>query len=360
MPRVSAICLYADCGKKVSTGIACDICDRWAHKNCTGLTDRTYSTLSEDKDLQWFCPDCKARAKDSWLSLPSSPSFQVTSPTVRHASPPTQSQASPSRSGNGKVQKAAATSAQKPTPKRHTVVSPASSKGQRCTSSGVSKRTSDRLSTFSTEEWRTVNRSKHRERKQVSTPVGNRNLEKLLRDLLIRVDDVGRLQRRYENNLGRSKNILIIAPESEIPDAKQRHSKERELALSVLRSTGLSPLPRWVRIHRVGRWNPSQPSQRPLLLGFKSTYERDQILAKAELVSSVLSNVMVKPDCHLSTKITPTEPVSEESHNGIVGTPRIDLTRLDSLDTSSPIKRTRSSSCPASPKNGGSQVVSPI
>ena len=231
MPRVSSPCLFVGCNKKVVNGIACDICDRWAHKTCTGISENVYSLLKDVKALEWFCPDCKRRAKDALplggLSLvqsstpsykasyassaakastvgkltPAVPSGKPFKSTTRPSKPPKVPQGGRSTPGAGRKKSGRG----KP---RHT---PGKSGGKSGSRPG---------------------------------PAPGRNgsaLEHLVRDLIDRVDALKGLQNKYEHNLGRTKNLLIYAPEPEIRKTASRHAAEITSALLAFRRSPVGP-----------------------------------------------------------------------------------------------------------------------
>ena len=355
MPRVSSPCLFDGCNKKVVNGIACDVCDRWAHKTCTGLPENVYALLKEVKALEWVCPVCKNSARNALVFNGGATSPPPTS-TLKFA----QSQVSPKLGSAGcsvtpcRISKPAQRSPWLKTPP--TLV-------QEC-------------STTDTEGWKVQNgkrRKKHLQAKPDrklrpsqfhNPPKRDISLEHLVRDLIDRVDAIKGLQKKYEHNLGRTKNILVHAPEPEIKEKASRFAAERALALKVLRSTGISPLPSWMKIHRVGKWVAGQPTSRPLLLGFASMKVRDQILSKAETVKSILPDVDIgsdSPGARQRRSLLPHHAEDSAALNAL-DTTVINIPRVCSPVSEFPVftaspRRTRSSSTPAPSKNGGSWVL---
>ena len=54
-----------DCSKIVTDrdkGIECEICEGWYHIKCQKVSDDTYSNLSENSSIHWFCSWCNKGA----------------------------------------------------------------------------------------------------------------------------------------------------------------------------------------------------------------------------------------------------------------------------------------------------------
>ena len=61
------------CGRACKTNqraLCCDDCDKWAHKDCVGITSSMYVALGDSSD-PWFCPTCNSRNASTVIySLP--------------------------------------------------------------------------------------------------------------------------------------------------------------------------------------------------------------------------------------------------------------------------------------------------
>ena len=59
MATNSVTCL--SCVKSVDEGsqaIQCDVCNKWAHIECVGVTKQAYKLGGKLQGFQWFCPKC--------------------------------------------------------------------------------------------------------------------------------------------------------------------------------------------------------------------------------------------------------------------------------------------------------------
>ncbi|VDP93861.1 unnamed protein product [Echinostoma caproni] len=75
MPRVNFPCLNEVCGKKVISGIMCDVCEKWAHQKCTGVSADIHALYSKHNGLEWVCNVCKtiARQHTAQSAVPGKP-----------------------------------------------------------------------------------------------------------------------------------------------------------------------------------------------------------------------------------------------------------------------------------------------
>jgi len=56
------------CNKAVGSkdGIQCEICDRWHHSKCVGISSEVYEFVSTSEQTHWFCQVCNAGV-GNWL-----------------------------------------------------------------------------------------------------------------------------------------------------------------------------------------------------------------------------------------------------------------------------------------------------
>ena len=47
--------------------VQCDMCDRWNHINCVGISKRKYEKLKKDP-LPWYCPACMSEIPFSQMN----------------------------------------------------------------------------------------------------------------------------------------------------------------------------------------------------------------------------------------------------------------------------------------------------
>ena len=296
--------------------------------------------------MEWFCPDCKNRAK-STLSYKLDYSIAHTPGTAAGATPCTSPMKANKPDGGGSK-----ASPWKPLPDVPRAQAPRVIKQIPKIPVGWMRPKGNE----SNNVWVLKSGRKKNFRQRNASQKSHNQLEHLVRDLINKVDTISNLQKRYEHNLGRTKNILIYAPEPEIKEAASRHAAERAVALQVLRSSGVTPLPRWTKIHRVGKWTANQSSSRPLLLGFRSMQDRDRILSKAAIIKAALPNIEIQSDVgntgqrkRIPPRLPEDFPVLDST---VIQVPRVQNTEyLPVASTPSP-RLARSSSVPALSKNG--------
>ena len=51
--------------KNNDKGIQCDLCIKWFHNQCCGISSETYSIVSEAECIDWYCSDCRNEAKQN-------------------------------------------------------------------------------------------------------------------------------------------------------------------------------------------------------------------------------------------------------------------------------------------------------
>ncbi|VDP28448.1 unnamed protein product [Echinostoma caproni] len=100
-------------------------------------------------------------------------------------------------------------------------------------------------------------------------------IENLARHIQRQLIEIQKLHASYETTLGRTRNVIIHAPEPVISNTAQRIAAEKTLILSVLRNAGCHPKMTWKRAHRLGKWVPPKqdglPTSRPLLIASTMT-----------------------------------------------------------------------------------------
>ncbi|VDP95137.1 unnamed protein product [Echinostoma caproni] len=63
MPRVNFPCLNEVRGKKVVSGIMCNVCEKWAHQKCTGVSTEICALYGKHSGLYWMCNGCETIAR---------------------------------------------------------------------------------------------------------------------------------------------------------------------------------------------------------------------------------------------------------------------------------------------------------
>jgi hypothetical protein len=59
-----------NCSKEVlKEGIECEVCDRWFHCKCEGVSAGTYRALEQDKSLHWYCSGCSSGVVSMWKKI---------------------------------------------------------------------------------------------------------------------------------------------------------------------------------------------------------------------------------------------------------------------------------------------------
>ena len=62
------------CNGKVTDNtevIACDMCDKWHHRKCSGLLVRQFRFFDQYQEFKWFCPACQEAVKHNKQKLES-------------------------------------------------------------------------------------------------------------------------------------------------------------------------------------------------------------------------------------------------------------------------------------------------
>ena len=106
--------------------------------------------------------------------------------------------------------------------------------------------------------------------------------------------------------------------------------------LTILRNANMLPNVRWRRIHRVGRWIPNGPP-RPILVEFRSQFDRDRLLAKLpQIYNGVSLPLRITPDIKVNEEWGPTNrplvtvpPLSPK----VVQAQKIDLGTNNTVDS---------------------------
>lgn len=68
MATDSVACLLESCTTTItkhSQALQCDVCNKWAHTDCVGVTKQAYKLAGKLEGFQWFCPKCL----DNWKSV---------------------------------------------------------------------------------------------------------------------------------------------------------------------------------------------------------------------------------------------------------------------------------------------------
>uniref|UniRef100_A0A183A330 Endonuclease-reverse transcriptase n=1 Tax=Echinostoma caproni TaxID=27848 RepID=A0A183A330_9TREM len=125
-------------------------------------------------------------------------------------------------------------------------------------------------------------------------------IENLARHTQRQLKEIQKPHASYETTLGRTRNVIIHAPEPVISNTAQRIAAEKTLILSVLRNAGCHLKMTWKRAHRLGKWvTPKQdglPTSRPLLVELRSAKERDFLISKAPVIASTMTNIKIGAD----------------------------------------------------------------
>jgi hypothetical protein len=60
-----------DCGKEVKeTGLGCEICDKWFHIECQGITPIEYKAINAaTKYVHWYCRGCDTGVVNMWRKI---------------------------------------------------------------------------------------------------------------------------------------------------------------------------------------------------------------------------------------------------------------------------------------------------
>lgn len=359
MQGSSYICLNVKCSKPVVSGIECEICKCWAHKKCSKLSNEVYQLHCTHPDLTWICERCKDIAKvavsrsNSTLTpvtpiptsltpcTPCSPALKKSYATVSRARMPltpanhtvihrapvlqstpidyspwrTQTSKKPRQTPtqSGLNRKSKSTSPCSPIPEE--VIKGKMTSQPKTTSHTPRTQGSELISAISRIE-------KHENR-----------LEQLTRSLQVKLHEVKQLQTAYESTLGRSRNIMIRAPEPVINNTAKRLASERNLIRCVLRNAGCHPKLTWKRAHRIGKWNrPSEIGNHPtraLLVEFHNTKDRDLVLSKAEIISAAMTNVTIEADGG-------SRPSHVRDQQPVQGSPLVVAQRIPRMPTVSP------------------------
>ena len=296
------------CKLEVVEGIKCSVCRQWSHRKCAKLGAGVFRLYCEERRLIWVCNGCRDVArravrgttKADVLSQPKRASIvnsatpdQVVGKTgvrLRIPSNTNTRTALPSFTAdvpvtetikNKKKKNKNRTRDTKLLPKANMAKPPPPSVPQT-------------LSTISHNAGKlTSNKAFPRLEVDQLTHLVN----DCVRSVKLLKGEVNELRMRYDRELGRNRNILIHGyPEhsSRVPHVRKKANEA--LVLTVLRNAGMLHNVRWRRIHRVGRWTPTN-SQRPLLVEFRSQSDRDKLLARLpQVYAGIAIHITITPD----------------------------------------------------------------
>lgn len=274
MPRVSYPCLSSKCGKGVFKGIECEVCNRWAHPKCSGLSADVYSLYCQSTWAQWVCMPCKEAARFA---------FQRETRAVETS----HGENFPDRSGTKSLPTAAA---------RRSYAEVASTPAGTASSGRPGNLSVALSSTPVRQVVSGVGTKIAGKRKQpVKRPLANRQGKDSgvshpeLKALERHVMD---LQRQIHTmNKAPGRRLLILNREEPyIREAKARREMDHRRVLDILRLAGILHPGGIKRVHRVGTFkapnpNRNSPPARPILVEFVAEQTRDLLLARSVLVA---------------------------------------------------------------------------
>ena len=235
----SNLCLKADCNRKVlRSGIACDVCEKWAHPKCSGLDPSAFRTYESTEGLIWVCLPCRKSLSDL-LNIPSNSS---TDPTLD---------------------------------------SPVNT--------GISNPKLDQLQArVATLESKLLLLTQHVSHVANDGRATHMKVENSLADVDAKLDVA----------IGRSRNVLVLnIPEPFMGSKKQRVDRDAQHIRSILRAAEL-PTAKWKRAHRIGKWSDATcNSPRPLLIELFNQGTRDILLSRnPEIMQRLNGSIRLIPD----------------------------------------------------------------
>lgn len=66
---VLCLCPLCNCDADEGKSVQCDVCEKWLHHDCVGLTDTEFQTLQQSHEM-FHCPDCSSKSStDNCLDL---------------------------------------------------------------------------------------------------------------------------------------------------------------------------------------------------------------------------------------------------------------------------------------------------
>lgn len=307
MTRVAYPCLEASCGRRVAKGIQCDACNRWAHPNCSRIPNALYQFYRENEGVEWVCGHCKGVARKAWIAAEM---LRVSDKATAETNQDQQRPATNPETTEGKKPTALKEQALQPKVRSPIegqadppqVLKTGGPEGKTTPTALLNNRAVPAKAVGPGKKGPTKGRAQVAQRGIPIPPCENglHQLEQKLEELS---SEIQKLKATHRETRNPTKKVLVLNTEEPvIKESKSRRELDRRRVGEVLRLAGISLNVGIKRAHRVGAWKQgnrgSEGNARPILIEFRETGPRDQLLAKSSLVEEKSNGrYRIVPDC---------------------------------------------------------------